>query len=301
MPAVPFPCHRRSASGILSNNRSRSFDLHVDNDDVDGPAKHTRSLSLLRNSYDDTYFPPQESPHSHRRVSFNVNRANNANPHTTSHESKTKVINLPWTDIRGSASNYTGEVNELLQPHGFGYLAYRDGTIITSTWCNGTPLKHHPKDNHKEQPSIPLKPIFDLGDIATPNDMQYPSPTSAFEETNFPIHSFAFIRRSNGQWTYAIVANRPVLHGPLASIRFVVDTYGSTKTLKRKHWERYIRLVVNDEKTKKCHEEDDDGGRRNYGMKERGGLSQECLEELPLFRRTSSMGTADLSTTTNEN
>ena len=151
-------------------------------------------------------------------------------------------------------------------------------------WCNGTPLKT--KD---PPPTLP----FDLGAVGSSSDMQCPSPSSAFEECNFPIHSFAFVLRSNGQWTYAIVANRPVIDGPLASIRFVVDEYGSTKTLKKRHWERYIRLV----KDGTCHEQHQDGERRNNNMGQE--LHSGCLDHLRSFRRALSSGAADLSTMTN--
>ena len=88
-----------------------------------------------------------------------------------------------------------------------------------------------------------------LGDIATPRDMHIePNPRKAYENAaSLQIHSFAFILRSNGQWTYAILANRPVESGPEASIRFVLDTEGRTKTLKSKHWSKCLRLVKDPE------------------------------------------------------
>ena len=84
---------------------------------------------------------------------------------------------------------------------------------------------------------------LDLGTVATPFDMKAPSPPERYEECNFPIHSFAFILRSNKQWSYAIVADRPVINGD-ECIRFVTDALGSTKILKRRHWGKYIRLPV---------------------------------------------------------
>jgi len=68
------------------------------------------------------------------------------------------------------------------------------------------------------------------------------------------IHDFAFIRRSNGEWCYSIVAkkNKPpdagksgryVVESEDESILFVTDARGSTKCIKRKHWGKMIRLV----------------------------------------------------------
>jgi hypothetical protein len=55
-------------------------------------------------------------------------------------------------------------------------------------------------------------------------------------------HKFAFVYCSDGTWTYAIVADCPVEKGtgPDVSIRLVLDSDGSTKTLPRDHWGRYI-------------------------------------------------------------
>lgn len=44
-------------------------------------------------------------------------------------------------------------------------------------------------------------------------------------------------------WTYAIVADRPQ---DGECIRFVVDTAGSTKVLKRRYWAKCIRLPAVD-------------------------------------------------------
>jgi hypothetical protein len=42
------------------------------------------------------------------------------------------------TDSQGVNAKYTGAVNSLIQPHGFGYLQYNDGSFIfiSSTLCN---------------------------------------------------------------------------------------------------------------------------------------------------------------------
>jgi hypothetical protein len=54
---------------------------------------------------------------------------------------------------------------------------------------------------------------------------------------------FAFVLRSNGSWTYAIVAERSFHKGLGLVLRFVLDKKGTTKTLKRKYWEKGVRLV----------------------------------------------------------
>jgi hypothetical protein len=140
----------------------------------------------------------------------------------------TVVISLPWTDAQGIDAKYTGAVNSLIQPHGFGFLQYNDGSFVSSVWCNGNPK------------------ILRLGDTGTSYDMIFePDQNKASQHVaNLRIHDFAFVYRSDHSWTYAIIADRPVEgNGAEASIRFVLDESGNTKTLKKEHWARYVRLV----------------------------------------------------------
>ena len=54
---------------------------------------------------------------------------------------------------------------------------------------------------------------------------------------------FAFVLRSNGTWTYSVVAERSYHKDLGLVLRFVLDKKGTTKTLKRKYWERGVRTV----------------------------------------------------------
>ncbi|KAL7503084.1 hypothetical protein ACHAXN_000924 [Cyclotella atomus] len=222
----------------------------------------------------------ESSPSTTHRVSFNIETNGRAAAGNNSQaEHKTNVINLPWADVRGSEAKYTGEVNLLMQPHGFGFLVYKDGSIFSSIWCNGMPS---PKPSAHDQVTTTLEEpsrrrVFDLGDVACPKDMQHPSPECAFEEHCFPIHSFAFILRSSGHWTYAIIANRPVLSGPEASIRFVVDKRGSTKIIKRRQWGKYIRFIRKEGDMSAVDDEQD--GRLYQGRV----MNQACLDQLSAF------------------
>ena len=133
-----------------------------------------------------------------------------------------------------------------------------------------------------------------LGDIASPQDMHIePNPQNAYENAaSLQIHSFAFILRSNGEWTYAILANRPVESGPEASIRFVLDTEGRTKILKSKHWSRCLRLVKHPESQNVAEE-----GRRKQE-------TRPCDEEsarLNSFHRAVRRVSLDMSTRTLRN
>ena len=88
-------------------------------------------------------------------------------------------------------------------------------------------------------------PNFDLGDTfrSTKYQIIEPNPTKALNLINqLRIHDFAWVLRSSHEWTFAIVADFPN-EGDEASIQFVIDKLGNTKTLKMKHWAMCIRLV----------------------------------------------------------
>ena len=167
----------------------------------------------------------------------------------------TQVIRLPWTDSRGIDGYYTGEINALAQPHGMGILRFGDGTVISAKWCNGMPLRPtreadfaplsiKPPFPEKQQTLAPSRALK-LGDVGTRQDMciEHDLKKAHANAASLQIHSFAFICRSNGEWTYAIVANRPIESGPEATIRFVVDEKGNTKIIQCKYWSTRIRLV----------------------------------------------------------
>ena len=80
---------------------------------------------------------------------------------------------------------------------------------------------------------------LDLGDTGKSQDMLKCYPLHTWEMIySLQKHDFAFILRSNGSWTYAIIADRQE-----ESIRFVVNTTGSTKTLFTRRWLDSIRVV----------------------------------------------------------
>ena len=169
---------------------------------------------------------------------------------------------LSWRDHRGITGKYTGQVNDRMQPHGSGALIYKDGSAETPTWKNGIPVQFWSPEGSSRKQQQPLLstntsngsstsssnhtylPHLDLGNVGTSQDMIIESSRSiALEKMNsLQIHDFTFVLRSDGQWTYAIIADRQD-----NTIRFVVDTIGDSKTLSKKHWSTSIRLVNPDE------------------------------------------------------
>lgn len=82
---------------------------------------------------------------------------------------------------------------------------------------------------------------LDLGDVGSPRDMVVSDSSRARAIVHaLQKHDFAFVVRSDGSWTYAIVAERKE-----ATLRFVVDRRGATKELSRRRWSESVRLVNN--------------------------------------------------------
>ena len=60
-------------------------------------------------------------------------------------------------------------------------------------------------------------------------------------------HEFAFIKRSNGSYSYAILANRSMEPIKGECLTFVMNESGSTKTVRKCDWGERIRLIAADE------------------------------------------------------
>ncbi|KAL7477062.1 hypothetical protein ACHAW6_002878 [Cyclotella cf. meneghiniana] len=216
LPSPPIRCtsSQRASRSLCSSGEPFHFESSASQD------FRANSLQLQESYNANGHYYNQQ--HLEQHVSFSDNLGGHLAFETT------MVIRLPWTDARGIDAKYTGAVNSLIQPHGFGFLQYDDGSFVSSVWCNGNPK------------------ILRLGDRGTAYDMIYePDQSKASQRVaNLRIHDFAFVYRSDHTWTYAIIADRPVDgNGAEASIRFVLDESGNTKTLKKKHWARYVRLV----------------------------------------------------------
>jgi hypothetical protein len=158
---------------------------------------------------------------------------------------------MKWTEpTSGIIGKYTGQINDQGQPHGNGTLIYREESTTTCIWENGVPVRPcSPSDPPQELQARPSPPSqnktyihnLKLGDVGHPRCMMpaFASQPLALEKINsLQTYDFAFILRSNGQWTYAILADRQEYF-----VLFVADAVGTTKALGKNHWATSIRLV----------------------------------------------------------
>lgn len=63
---------------------------------------------------------------------------------------------------------------------------------------------------------------------------------ATLQVTNLVPQEYAFVRRSNGQWTFAQLAVR---HDSLEQLVFIVNKEGSTKSFKRFEWPGFVRRI----------------------------------------------------------
>jgi len=186
--------------------------------------------------------------------------SHSSSSHSSLSRQTAKVICLKWVDRRGMVGHFTGEVNSKIQPHGRGILVYENGLVLDCNWCNGTPSPErngHTADNSQrekrhaavadERKSSQFHPDYDLGMTArSRHDMRKEDPDEAMEGiSRLKALDFAFVRRSNNQWTYSIISDRTD-----DSIRFVIDEIGRTKRFRRDAWLKNIRRI----QVQRCHD-----------------------------------------------
>ena len=167
-----------------------------------------------------------------------------------------KVNGLPWSDYNGHSGRYTGEVNEQFLPHGNGEMVYDSGMKSTGYWYNGVldtdgsggdggdDGQQIDGDQTKlAETYIPdTLPHYSIGDRGNEDDMIIDSKkATAALVAEIRANDAAFVRRSDGSWTYAVVKDRT--YGETETIRFKVNVRGSTKAFPISQWGTYVRRV----------------------------------------------------------
>ena len=132
--------HRTHATNSTSSGTSNATQ------DAKNAEKIEKITLVATKSYDgpqqqrNTNDTKKKVPLSSSRSQVSPNNINGENTSSNSvNSTPIRVLDLPWIDYRGVAGKYTGEVNNLIQPHGCGVLIFNDGTRAKSSgWCYGT-------------------------------------------------------------------------------------------------------------------------------------------------------------------
>ena len=103
------------------------------------------------------------------------------------------------------------------------------------------------------QVRMPLKVGFrkdyDIGDTARSHTHMI------FDRSVYSLqkHDFAFIKRSDGSFTYAILAGRAIRNkknddtATEECMTFVMDQFGATKMIRQRNWNEFVCLVCPEE------------------------------------------------------
>ena len=201
--------------------------------------------------------------------------------YVTKAEPKTfEVTNLPYTGSFGESGMYTGMVNEKYQPSGKGIMMYDNGEELKGHWTNGNFLRESEiysdseeddddDDDEEEDEDLnssmadvsvkrdrsrsrskskdrhvaksPPRPTFQIGDIGQKSDMITDKDAAAALIEKLSFSEGAFIRRSDGNWTYAEVKSFEETPEGRSSIRFIVNQKNSSKSYAKKYWKTHIR------------------------------------------------------------
>jgi len=113
-------------------------------------------------------------------------------------------------------------------------------------------LHQQTNDQQQQKPTRQLgyRPDYKLGQtVRSPSHLLIPtSSQNAIQQISTLLkHDFAFIKRSNGLYSYAILAYRSNNDKKGDSLTFVMDDKGCTKMIRKKYWCEYIRLVNTDD------------------------------------------------------
>jgi len=183
----------------------------------------------------------------------------------------TSIVPYSYRRKRSESSMNPSPSEGIVKKSSFEGSPCKGGASLTSVFsecssCNEDGSQQSQSDNRR--PSRKRK--YRLGDIAhTPRDMfVFKSNKDAMESASLlKKHDQAFLKRSDGLWTFAVIADRSFQPADAPSTRsrwhtqidsdghdkkstdmvecmlFVINEDGATKIVKKRHWGKYVRRI----------------------------------------------------------
>ena len=298
LPTAPFPSKPDALPRVMSLGNltidlsalqaTRPTKPDVKSVEVKKPAANPSGNSTVENSSD---------AGSEESIKLDRSALQRARPKKDPEEETVKTFpttNLPWTGRFGESGMYTGLVNEQYQPHGRGTMIFDHGEIKKGHWNDGNFIRESgpysdsedddeddeadedlsssmmgfntnirsrskSRDRGEPQPSTPpLATTYQIGDVAKQQDMIQEAEKFEVLIPKLEEADGAFIRRSDGKWTYAVVKLLENNNGNRA-IRFTVNEKNSSKSYAEKYWFTHIRPMratvqqsESEDRSKKC-------------------------------------------------
>ena len=232
----PKPDHKKG--GIESHHQTSP-----NNNCLNDPEQSDAIVKYHNDINDDSVVPRYESPAEPSSVWKELtNEPHNSSMAIVERKApKPKKVNgLPWSDYNGQSGRYTGEVNDEYLPHGHGEMVYDRGVVSSGIWYKGVLDTEGPLTQDEYVPD--RLSSYSVGDKGREEDMIVDGKKeTAAAVALLRVSDAAFVRRSDGNWTYAVVKQRT--EGSDASIKFKVNSRGSTKSFPMSQWGSYIRRI----------------------------------------------------------
>lgn len=98
-----------------------------------------------------------------------------------------------------------------------------------------------PPPKPEKSPSPPPLPEYEIGDPGKHRDMIMDKEEAVAIIQQLKFGDGAFIRRSDGKWTYAVVKSLEETEEGKSAIRFTVNDKKSSKSYAKKYWGTHVR------------------------------------------------------------
>lgn len=139
----------------------------------------------------------------------------------------------------GPANDLTSSMADLSFGKTSKYAARDRSRSRSRSRDRAAPPKPIPPEPEPEPEPVKL-PSYKIGEIGKKEDMITDKKEALEAIEKLDVGDGAFIRRSDGKWTYAILKKREESEAGLA-IRFTVNERKSSKSYNKKYWESHIR------------------------------------------------------------
>ena len=263
LPTLPFPT--KAELNTTHNNRhpAQSPPPNRSRDGGDRPTPNNSSSSHQKGAPTTTHPPSstsfnnkleRRSSHTGITAGFaqemiaeivsSTNTTNKAKSNKTSHHGPPRRR----VTVSHAASNL--QLQQLQQSQAAAQYENNLYPSSSSPLRDSRPMQEHEED--QESTHNGFRSDYKLGECSRhPSHMIIPQTTAGIDTLG--RYDFAFVKRSNGTYSYAILAYRTnidqsdihVAKGECMA--FVIDDIGSTKMIRKKYWREYIRLVASEQ------------------------------------------------------
>ena len=229
---VTFSCIQDGAM----NNRMAGNELNASSTDSSSPSPNPGSLTDLMNCPAHSHGDTSSSQHMALSAPFQPNQ----------------LVHLPFQTTPPSESHSVKRygIIEVEQLQDAKTKSFEDVPLALEQRRKSLEAvdSQQPREQHKSYMTNGSRSDYILWDtVRSPSHMivEDCSEAALHKASQLKLHDFAFIKRSDGSWTYAILACRNTSEvNNEECMMFVMNETGSIKYIKKRKWASFIRCVV---------------------------------------------------------